>query len=297
MALWAFVRLRRSDSLGDAILLGAAIGLGFLARYGMAFFVGSMLLALVNPGEASRIGPGAGLGSRRGMLVVSPNLYWNLANGFATFGHTADNAKWSGSLVHPLKALEFFGAQFGVFGPVLFGALLIIVGRAASFVDIVARQVWGLTPSSSRPPAARLRVADHPHLYRAGLFVACACQLGRGRLHRGNRARDGDDAAGRRTAGLQNSLYLHALAVIIAIAPAFAEGKSCNDSDPFGRLLGWREIADAVRSEARSASKANRIRRSSSTTVQPWLRWSTIFGASISRYAPGNGPDRRITTS
>ena len=52
------------------------------------------------------------------------------ANKFATLSHTADNAKWGGPLVHPNKALEFFGAQFGVFGPILFGALLVICWRA-----------------------------------------------------------------------------------------------------------------------------------------------------------------------
>src|SRR5690606_38519153 len=51
-------------------------------------------------------------------------------NGFATFAHTADNAHWTGPLFHPGKALEFFGAQFGVFGPILFGSLLVITWRA-----------------------------------------------------------------------------------------------------------------------------------------------------------------------
>ena len=156
LALWAFVRLRRSDGLGDALILGGAIGLGFLARYGMAFFVGSMIVALwVTPrGEGlAHLGRGRWRGVVAGvarLVVTSPNLYWNLAKGFATIGHTADNAKWSGSLVHPLKALEFLGAQFGVFGPVLFGALLIIVARAA----FVGAPHGGLYP----PPPLRGRV-------------------------------------------------------------------------------------------------------------------------------------------
>ena len=62
--------------------------------------------------------------------LIAPNLIWNAANRFATFSHTADNAKWAGSLVHPLKALEFLATQFGVFGPVLFAALGVIALRA-----------------------------------------------------------------------------------------------------------------------------------------------------------------------
>ena len=65
-----------------------------------------------------------------GLLLIVPNLAWNYAHSFATFSHTADNAKWGGSLVQPAKALEFFGSQFGVFGPILFGAFLVIGWRA-----------------------------------------------------------------------------------------------------------------------------------------------------------------------
>jgi 4-amino-4-deoxy-L-arabinose transferase-like glycosyltransferase len=61
--------------------------------------------------------------------LIAPNLIWNAANRFATFSHTADNANWAGSLVHPLKALEFLATQFGVFGPVLFAALGVIALR------------------------------------------------------------------------------------------------------------------------------------------------------------------------
>src|SRR5690606_1496594 len=57
-------------------------------------------------------------------LLIMPNIGWNLSNGLVTFSHTADNANWTGELVHPVRALEFFGAQFGVFGPLVFGALI-----------------------------------------------------------------------------------------------------------------------------------------------------------------------------
>jgi 4-amino-4-deoxy-L-arabinose transferase-like glycosyltransferase len=153
LALWAFIRLRASDRWSDALLLGAAIGAGFLARYGMAFFVGSMVVALlVLRNEGARIDLQRWLAvALSALIVAAPNIYWNIANGFATIGHTADNAKWTGSLFDPLKALEFLGAQFGVFGPVLFGALLLIVWRA-----VVA---WLSSASSPSPvaPEARLR--------------------------------------------------------------------------------------------------------------------------------------------
>ena len=65
-----------------------------------------------------------------GLLLLAPNPLWNASHGFATLSHTADNAKWTGPLVNPLRALEFLGAQFGVFGPILFAGLIAIAVRA-----------------------------------------------------------------------------------------------------------------------------------------------------------------------
>ena len=64
-----------------------------------------------------------------GAALIAPNLLWNLSNSFATFSHTADNAKWGGALFNIGKGFEFLGAQFGVFGPVLFAALISTRGR------------------------------------------------------------------------------------------------------------------------------------------------------------------------
>jgi 4-amino-4-deoxy-L-arabinose transferase-like glycosyltransferase len=70
------------------------------------------------------------LGLALGLLMIVPNLAWNYANSFATFTHTAENANFGGRMFNPLKVLEFVGSQFGVFGPILFGAYLVIAWRA-----------------------------------------------------------------------------------------------------------------------------------------------------------------------
>jgi len=65
-----------------------------------------------------------------GAIVVSPNLWWNLTHDAATIKHTENIAQWSKSgggntlAKHILNGLSFFGAQFGVVGPVVFFALL-----------------------------------------------------------------------------------------------------------------------------------------------------------------------------
>ena len=132
LALIGFAGLLDERGWWPAILLGAAIGAGLNAKYAMAWFVPCAAIYLfVTPQRREilrdmRLWTALGLG----VLLIMPNLAWNVSNGFATFAHTADNAKWGGSLINPLKALEFFGAQFGVFGPILFAGLLIVSWRA-----------------------------------------------------------------------------------------------------------------------------------------------------------------------
>ena len=59
-----------------------------------------------------------------------PNLAWNYAHSFATFSHTAENANFGGTLIQSTEGARVLGAQFGVFGPILFGAYLVIAWRA-----------------------------------------------------------------------------------------------------------------------------------------------------------------------
>ncbi|MCC0062523.1 MAG: glycosyltransferase family 39 protein [Defluviimonas sp.] len=112
-----------------AALAGVMAGLAIMAKYAGAYF-------LLGAGLAALFVPQMRLGRRNGALlilgvalVVLPNLIWNAAHGFATFAHTADNAGWLRSGVrlaalNPGELARFFLAQFAVFGPVLFAALL-----------------------------------------------------------------------------------------------------------------------------------------------------------------------------
>lgn len=114
-----------------AVLAGFGIGFGLLAKYAMAYFIGCLLLFLVlSPDHRRRlISGGFALMIGLAFLIFLPNLLWNWANDFPTIAHTASNANLGGSLFHPAKMLEFFAAQFGVFGPILFGTLVFGVAR------------------------------------------------------------------------------------------------------------------------------------------------------------------------
>lgn len=126
IALLAFVRSLESDALGWPLLLGLAAGAGFLAKYAMAYFVlGMLLFALVSPAHRVWLTSRKALVALLALLAVfAPNLLWNIESGWVTFTHVGQNTNLKGDLFHFGKMLEFVGSQAGVFGPVLFAALL-----------------------------------------------------------------------------------------------------------------------------------------------------------------------------
>ena len=113
--------------------LGASLGLAFLSKYAAVYFVVGLALHLALSREARRAWTPASAAAATLALaaVLAPNLAWNATHGFATFQHTAANAAWSG--VHLFNIGEmgaFLGSQFGVFGPIPLGALIVGVGLA-----------------------------------------------------------------------------------------------------------------------------------------------------------------------
>ncbi|WP_116133550.1 glycosyltransferase family 39 protein [Tropicimonas sp. IMCC34043] len=130
LGLIAWLRaLGQGGSVPWAALAGFCVGIGFLAKYAAVYFVlcaalSALILPQARPGWRSAL---AGLLAF--LVAISPNIWWNLQNGFSTVEHTLDNADWvrdPGSRVGlNLGGLaEFLGAQLFVFGPVLFPALV-----------------------------------------------------------------------------------------------------------------------------------------------------------------------------
>jgi 4-amino-4-deoxy-L-arabinose transferase-like glycosyltransferase len=119
-------RAQAKPAAGLALLLGLAIGLGFLAKYAMIyFFIGAGVAAALSPEirRGLRISDAAIAGAAA-LLLAAPNIWWNAQNEFSTIAHTAANANWGADMFHPVRLAEFIGSQFGVFGPISFGLLV-----------------------------------------------------------------------------------------------------------------------------------------------------------------------------
>ncbi|MCV0369175.1 glycosyltransferase family 39 protein [Filomicrobium sp.] len=246
LALGAFVRMVQGPGWWPALLFGLAFGLGLNAKYAMAWFIVCLAVYLVmTPARRdllrdARLYVGLGLG----VLMIVPNLVWNLDHKFATFSHTADNAKWGGALFHPDKAAEFFGAQFGVFGPILFAGLLIITWRACRQRLPDADR---LLLAFSLPLIAIITLQaflSRAHANWAAVAYVAACVLVVATMMR--------DAA---WIWLKTSFGVHIAMVVVLVVGVAAAGRLAPPigADPFARTLGWEEIAKATQAKLQEA--------------------------------------------
>lgn len=127
LALYLFWRLREGDfGWAGAIGLGAAIGIGFLSKYAMLYFViGVVLTSLIDAPTRRAMLSLKGLAAIAvAATIFAPHLIWNAANDFKTVSHTVDNANLGGDLFNLDHFPQFIGDQMGVFGPVSFVALM-----------------------------------------------------------------------------------------------------------------------------------------------------------------------------
>jgi hypothetical protein len=157
LALLAFVHLRARASIGWSIVLGVALGLGLLAKYAMAYLFGCVAMAaLIDPASRRLLRqPHLWIALAIGLVVVAPNLVWVASNDFVTFKHTQDNISGSGLRIRPGEALSFLGSQFGVIGPVMFGAFLLMLLRPSR---LLADPADRLLVAMAVPPLAAVTI-------------------------------------------------------------------------------------------------------------------------------------------
>lgn len=130
IGLIAFAAHLERPRITTALIFGLAVGLGFNAKYAMVYMLlsaGLYIAATPSVRCVVRM-PATWLGLALAVALVVPNMLWNVMNGFVTFHHTSDNiGGWQGFSVHPVRALEFIGSQFGLAGPIVGGAYLVIL--------------------------------------------------------------------------------------------------------------------------------------------------------------------------
>jgi len=242
IALYTWIMLVKRQSMGFAVLLGITLGLGLLTKQAMIYAV----LCIICHAAVSREARKALKGGRAIVAVLiaaalfSPNVIWNAEHGFPTVRHTGANIAWQYPYIHPLEVLEYFAAQLGVFGPILFIVLLRAAWREIRHPSDAAKV---LLLCFSLPVVALLTVQallSRAHgNWSATAYPAAAILVTAAMLELNRRIL------------FWVSLGLHlAIAVMLAIAPAFALQLPLFERLQFlSTAVGWRGVADAVRAK------------------------------------------------
>jgi 4-amino-4-deoxy-L-arabinose transferase-like glycosyltransferase len=253
LALLGFVALldtgeAKSKPWWPVLPVALGLGLGLNAKYAMAYFALSVgLLAVIDPTRRAvlrdvRLWAALALG----VAMIVPNLLWNASNKFATFSHTADNAKLGGPLLHPLKALEFLGSQFGVFGPILFASLIAILYRAYYHgLDTRDRLLLAFTLPVIVIVTALAFLSRSNANWAAVSYVAATV------LVVATLIRDGS------WGWMKASLAIHAALIALFVFGTATAGRiKLPGGDPLARTMGWKAVADATRAEIARAKAA-----------------------------------------
>jgi 4-amino-4-deoxy-L-arabinose transferase-like glycosyltransferase len=184
LAMLAQLRLAARRSLPWALALGAAVGLGLMAKYAMIYFPLSAALAALLVPSARIAWRDALLAALTAFLVVAPNLLWNAANQFATVQHTAYNVDWRGPRLDLAGLAEFVAGQFAVAGPVFFAAYLAGLRRLGDptrrYLALMSLPVLAVVSAQALTSGANANWAAAGHL--AALVLATAVLAPRPRL-------------------------------------------------------------------------------------------------------------------
>ncbi len=247
LSLLALVKLQASASWRWGVVLGIGIGFGLLSKYAMSYFVLCLALyaAWTKEGRALLKDARLYLALAIAAALIAPNLVWNAHHGFATLNHTADNANWGKSLFHPEEGLDFVTGQFGVFGPLLFTALLIYCARWLGDGER-ARGGERLLLAFSVP--VLLLMVIQALLSRANANWAAFAYIAATVLITSVLLRQG----WRRIFAASLAIHL-AAALLVGVGGTLAGRVSLPGGfKPYARLLGWKALAEAAADRARA---------------------------------------------
>ena len=168
----------------------------------------------------------------------------NAAHGWLTISHIGENAALQeGQLFHPNRFAEFFGAQFGVFGPILFGTLLVLIVRARSTIrsaphgEAMLLLLSFVVPMLAVICAQAFLVRAHAN-WAAPVYVAATLAVVAALLHSG------------RVRLLAASLALHVVAAVAMYG--FEAARPLTGladerwTDPARRVRGWDMVGAAI---------------------------------------------------
>lgn len=233
LGLYGLLRAEEDNRLRWWLLTGVAAGLGGLSKYNMLFFGASAALYFYWQGtfytqlKNKRLWAGV----LTAIAIYIPNFIWNAQHGFVSYLHTGDNAEGEGLGINPLQLLEFIGAQFGVFGPVLCVVLGIVLfqknTRWKAFIIPMLAAIVGISLLS------RAHANWAAPIYIAATLWVVSFLIETNRVH-----------------WLKISLAIHLIAALLFYnfqpLVKMSGVELTRKTDPFRRLKGQQELGEAT---------------------------------------------------
>ncbi len=124
LSMTKLLETRINASLINFILFGLFLGLAFMAKYAAVYFLLSFfILSFVDKKLLTSLKKNIFkwlFSFFIFLLVLIPNIVWNINNGWVTFIHTSDNANLQNININLYQPFTFLLAQIFMIGPVLF---------------------------------------------------------------------------------------------------------------------------------------------------------------------------------
>jgi len=131
LSMMVLLRIRAHGTMLNFFLLGLYLGLAFLAKYAAVYFLLCLFFLIIIDKKTFNVfknnPTGGGVFLISFIVVLIPNFYWNLNNGWVTFSHTYDNANLQNLYLNFYEPLKFLVAQILMVGPVLFFSFIVLI--------------------------------------------------------------------------------------------------------------------------------------------------------------------------
>lgn len=255
IALYFLWRFRDAPGFGNAILAGAAIGLSMLAKYAALYLYGGIVLAALFDRDTRKalLSPAGAVMFVASLVVLGPNLWWNVANDFATVSHTADNANLGEAGFNVLHVFDYLIDQAAVFGPitllVLIAGFLFIAGRKDKWTT--TREFWLMC--FIVPPLLVIMVQEimsRAHANWAASAYPAACVLVGAWIDRGFGGTTSRFKAGPvLKAGLALNAVVGLVFMAVWVSPGLADATGA--SAGMKGVRGWQQTTEQLAAKAR----------------------------------------------
>ena len=124
LSLHCLIKIREKPSLFNFFILGIFLGLAFLSKYAAVYFYLSLGLLIILDKKTRDIFFKKKLYFLifllTTILVLLPNIFWNISNGWITLNHTSENAALNRANLNILQGVEFILLQFLMVGFIIF---------------------------------------------------------------------------------------------------------------------------------------------------------------------------------